>query len=78
MNVEIEGFTPLQRELADRIWALDSPDDVVAFFDTLPRNLLHDAYVVYKMIIETVWDDMDWSDCSEAHAVIERVRNLPC
>ena len=78
MNVEIEGFTPLQRELADRIWALDSPDDVVAFFDTLPRNLLHDAYVVYKMIIETVWDDMDLGDCTEAHEVIERVRNLPC
>jgi hypothetical protein len=78
MNVEIEGFTPLQRELADRIWALDSPDDVVAFFNTLPRNLLHDAYVVYKMIIETVWDDMDLGDCAEAHAVIERVRQLPC
>ena len=78
MNIEIEGFTPLQRELADRIWALDSPDDVVAFFDTLPRNLLHDAYLVYRMIIETVWDDMDLGDCAEAHAVIERVRNMPC
>ena len=78
MNIEIEGFTPRQRELADRIWALDSPDDVVAFFNSLPRNLLHDAYVVYKIIIETVWDDMDLGDCAEAHEVIERVRNLPC
>ena len=78
MNIEIEGFTPRQRELADRIWALESPEHVIEFFDTLPRNLLHDAYVVYKMIIETVWDDMDLGDCTEAHEVIERVRNLPC
>ena len=78
MNVEIEGFTPLQRELADRIWAIESPEALIEFFDLLPRNLLHDAYVVYRMIIETVWDDMDLGDCAEAHEVIERVRNLPC
>ena len=78
MNMEIEGFTPLQRELADRIWAIESPEALIEFFDLLPRNLLQDAYVVYKMIIETTLDDMDWSDCSEAHEVIERVRNLPC
>lgn len=78
MAMEIEGFTPRQQELADRIWALESPEHLVEFFETLPRNLLHDAYVVYKMIIETTLDDWDWSDCSEAHEVIERVRTRPC
>jgi len=77
MDIEIEGFTPLQRELADRIWALETPEQVVEFFDILPKNLLHDAYVVYRMIIETVWDDMDLADCAEANEVIERVRTLP-
>ena len=78
MNIEIEGFTPLQRDLANKIWAMESPDDVVAFFNTLPRSLLQDAYLVYRMIIETAWDDMDLGDCAEANAVIEHVRNLPC
>ena len=78
MNIEIEGFTPLQRDLANKIWAMESPDDVVAFFNTLPRSLLHDAYVVYRMIIEAAYDDLDYSDCAEANAVIEHVRNLPC
>lgn len=78
MAIEIEGLTERQRALADRIWALESPEHVIEFFDTLPRNLLKDAYLVYRMIIETVWDDMDLGDCAEAHAVIERVRNLPC
>ena len=77
MDIEIEGFTPLQRELADRIWALETPEQVVEFFDILPKNLLHDAYVVYRMIIETVWDDMDLADCAEANEVINRVRTLP-
>lgn len=78
MNIEIEGFTPLQRELADRIWAMETPEQVTEFFETLPRNLLHDAYVVYRMIIEYCWDDMDLGECEEAHSVIEHVRNLPC
>ena len=78
MNLEIKGFTPLQRELADQIWAIESPEALVEFFELLPRSLLHDAYVVYRMIIETTWDAMDLGDCAEAHEVIEHVRNLPC
>ena len=78
MNLEIKGFTPPQRELADQIWAIESPEALVEFFELLPRNLLHDAYLVYRMIIETTWDDMDLGDCAEAHEVIEHVRNLPC
>lgn len=72
MSLEIEGFTPRQRELADRIWALETPEQVVEFFNTLPKNFLHDAYVVYRMIIEACWDDMDLEDCAEANEVITR------
>ena len=75
--MEISGLTPLQRELADRIWAIDGPDQLVEFFQTLPRNLLHDAYVVYLMIIQACWDDTDLGDMTEAQAVIEHIRSLP-
>ena len=78
MNIQIDGFTERQRELADHIWSIDSPEQLVEFFKILPKDLLQDAYFVYKMIIETIMDDMDWSDCAEAHSVIEHVRNLPC
>lgn len=78
MDMEIEGLTERQRELADRIWAIQSPDHLVEFFQTLPRSLLQDAYFVYKLIIEHALDDMDYGDCSEALEVIEHVRNLPC
>lgn len=78
MQIEVEGFSPIQRELADQIWALDSPEQLVEFFRILPRSLLHDAYVVYHMIMQAVWDDTDLGDCAEAREVIDHIRNLPC
>jgi len=78
MNIEIDGLSPLQQELADRIWAMDSTEEMVAFFDSLPRSLLHDAYVVYQMIIWATWDQTDPGDMTEAQELIDRVRNLPC
>ena len=78
MSIEIEGLSPVQQEIADRIWNLDNPDQVVEFFQLIPKSLLHDAYVVYHMIIWACLDQDDGGDCTEAHAVIERARNLPC
>jgi len=72
--IKIEGLSPLQHELADRIWGLESTDQVVAFFDLLPKNLLHDAYVVYQMIIWAYMDEMDPGDMAEAQELIQRVR----
>lgn len=74
--MEIEGLSPLQKELADRIWSLETPDQVASFFDNLPRNLLHDAYVVYRMIIYAFLDEQDLRDCAEAKTVIDHVRSL--
>ena len=78
MSIKIEGFSPIQCELADQIWALDSPEQLITFFKILPSSLLHDAYVVYHMIMQTVWDDADLGKCTEAREVIDRIRNLPC
>lgn len=77
MTVEIKAFTPRQRELADHIWSIETPEQLVKFFEVLPQDLLPDAYFVYKMIIETVMDDMDWGDCVEANQVIDIIRRLP-
>lgn len=74
--MKLSGLTPLQSELADRIWAIESPEALVEFFDLLPRNLLHDAYMVYRLIIETAWDDVDFGDMIEAREVIDYIRSL--
>lgn len=56
MNAGIPGFTDLQRDLADRIWSLDSQQEVNEFVMTLPKNLKREAWVVMTMII---WSELD-------------------
>ena len=78
MSISIPGLSPRQIELANRIWAMESMDEIVAFFDTLPMRAKIDAYVVYNMILWAWQDEEPVGDCAEAQAVIDRVRNLPC
>ena len=78
MSISIPGLSPRQIELANRIWAMESMDEIVAFFDTLPMKAKIDAYVVYNMILWAWQDEEPVGDCAEAQAVIDRVRNLPC
>ena len=74
--MKIENLSPLQSELADRIWACETPEQVTALFDSLPRSLLHDAYVVFHMIIWTWLDEQDVGDMPEAREVIDYIRSL--
>lgn len=58
MTNGIQGFTALQKDLADRIWALDTELEVSAFIMSLPRNLKREAYVVMQMIIAQELDNV--------------------
>jgi hypothetical protein len=55
-DIEIQGFSALQRELADRIWSLDTQGQVEEFVGTLPRSLRREAWVVMQMIIAAELD----------------------
>ena len=55
----IEGFTDLQRELADRIWSMDTEHEVNHFIYSLPRNLRREAWTVLTMIIADQLDAVD-------------------
>lgn len=78
MSIEIEGLSPLQQEIADRIWALETPEQITEFFCTMPRNLLHDALVVHQMMVWACRDSFEPDDYDLAQAVIEHIRDLPC
>lgn len=63
MNKGIEGFTPLQKELADRLWCIDTQEGVEQFVNGLPRNLRREAYTVITMIVAEELDTyMEVSD----------------
>ena len=57
MTKGIEGFTRLQKSLADRIWSLDTEQELQQFVSGLPKNLKREAYVVMQMIIAQELDN---------------------
>ena len=68
-DIEIQGFSALQRELADRIWSLDTQGQVEEFVGTLPKSLRREAWVVQQMIIAAELDTyMEVSD--EVHSYL--------
>jgi hypothetical protein len=56
MSEPVQGFSPLQKDLADRIWSLDTQEEINQFVMTLPRSLKREAWVVMNMII---WAELD-------------------
>lgn len=58
-DIEIRGFTALQKDLADRIWAMDTQDQITEFVSTLPKSLKREAWVVMQMIIMAELDQVE-------------------
>lgn len=54
--ITIQGLTALQRDLADRIWSMDSQEQIDQFVSGLPQSLKREAWVVMQMII---WAELD-------------------
>lgn len=57
--IEIKNLTPLQQDLADKIWSLDSMGSVDEFISTLPRSLKREAEVIKHMMVATVLDQVE-------------------
>jgi hypothetical protein len=73
--IELTGLSPLQRELAERMWNMESMDEIVAWVQTMPRSVALQAYVVMQMIIAAEIDRQAEDDLSAAQAIIERIRS---
>jgi hypothetical protein len=56
--ITIEGLTELQRDIADRLWSLDTTEDVEEYISTLPKSLRRQAWTVMTMIIAAELDQV--------------------
>ena len=72
--MKIEGLTPLQHEILERIWSMDSKEQVMAWFETLPRNLRQTAHAMLMMVVIEMIDEEPCEDLRLAQMVIDRVR----
>jgi hypothetical protein len=76
MNIKILNLTPLQQAIADMLWSLDTEQEIVEWFDTLPKNIQPIAHAVLTMMVYEQIDQTPIGDMSEAQAVIDRIREL--
>jgi hypothetical protein len=77
MEIQVEGLSALQRELADQIWACDSQEDVDNFIGALPKRLRGQARFVKEMMTIAVWDSVvkEQQEYPEAMAVLDKFMN---
>lgn len=72
--ITLHGLTPVQVELAQKIWTLDTQPKVDAWLSGLPRSLHHQAVSLLYLITVECIDQDPIADFSLAQAVIRRVQ----
>lgn len=66
MNMTIVGLSRLQCDLADRLWACDTEQDIEALMQSLPVSLRRQAAVVRVMITAAELDHIEEVDAHVA------------
>lgn len=71
--IQIEGLSPSQIALANRLWVLDDVEEVNNFIDSLPKRLRGQARLVRDMMIAAALDQYE-GNMDLAKHVIDSVK----
>ena len=71
MTIQIQGLTPLQVEICDKIWGMQSQEEIIEWFNTLPRSLQITAHAMLNLIIAEMLDQEEFTA-----ETLEPVRNI--
>lgn len=63
--IEIPGLSQLQTDIANRLWGLETLEEVNEFISTLPRSLRIEAQTVQEMIIAATLDQYTETDLAK-------------
>jgi len=74
--LSIPNLTPLQRAIADMLWSLDTEQEIVEWFGTLPLDIRPVAHSVMSMMVYEQIDQALIEDFSDAQEVIDYIREL--
>lgn len=69
--IQLEGLTPLQVEICDKIWGMDTQEEIIEWFNTLPRSLQITAHAMLNLIIAEMLDQEEFTAEN-----LEPVRNI--
>jgi hypothetical protein len=70
--IEIQGFSPKQKALADIMWAISTKEGVDAFIATRPKAERRECELVKEMLVLAFLDDI--VNTQEADMVIDKFR----
>ena len=70
--IVLEGLSKQQRALANRLWALDSMEEVQDFMSNLPKRSRGQARVVFELLVAAQMDTV--MDTDLAKDVIDSVK----
>jgi hypothetical protein len=74
--ISISGLTAQQRKICDKIWSIDSQEEIEAWLDGLAPRRRREDQVMIEMITLAVLDHETTEPMTEACAVIDRIRSL--
>jgi hypothetical protein len=74
--ISLTGLTPLQRELCETIWNLESTEEIAEWFATLDITVRPIAHVMLQMIMFEYFDSAPLEDLSQAQEIIHHIQSL--
>lgn len=74
--ISINGLTVRQRKMCDKIWTIDSEEEIDSWLQTLTPGRRREAQVLIEMITLAVLDQETPASMPEACEVIDRIRSL--
>lgn len=75
-TVEITGLTAKQKQLLETMWAIDSPEDFIAWSSSLDSETKHMVSVLAELLTMTLEDNVD--DTSMAKIMLANIKVTPC
>jgi hypothetical protein len=72
LTLEIDGFNIRQRVIADILWAMDTPEQVSSFIESLAPDAAREAHVVMTMMTWAMLDTVD--DTNLAVPILEKYK----
>lgn len=75
--ISIDGFSPLQKEIAERLWYLESMEEVAVYISSIPEELQWQAWAVLQMLLAETIDQavVTDQDCDIARILLQDIAN---
>ena len=74
--ISLTGLTPLQVELCEYIWSLNTQEEVTEWIASLPPRTRAQAVTLMHMIIAEVIEEAGITNFTQANEIIDRVRRV--